>query len=117
MSIFQKCVLCSTMLMVMFVGAHQANAVELLSPSNTFRIPPAGTIATYQCKGGKAKTIKYTIETSDRDTLTVKVSGDGKDFGTYRRKTWLMAGTTLFNEIIYKGKVSKGVLGSTTLQL
>ena len=115
MPIFQKCTLCSAMLMVMFLGAHQANAVELLSPSNTFRIPPAGTVATYQCEGGKAKTIKYAIETSDRDTLTVKVSGDGKEFGTYRRMAWQMAGTTLFNEMIYKGKVSKGVIGSTNL--
>ena len=94
----------------------QANVVELLSPtSGTFRIPPAGTVATYQCEGGKAKIIKYAIETSDRYTLTVKVSGDGKEFGTYRRMTWQMAGTTLFNEMMYKGKVSKGVIGSTNL--
>ena len=68
-----------------------------------FNVPPAGTVATYQCNGGEASTVKYAIESVDGDTLTVKVTGDGKDFGTYRRKAWQMVGTTLYEELNYKG--------------
>ena len=80
----------------------QSNVTEQLASSGTFRIPPAGTIATYQCTGGRASTVKYAIESVEGDTLTVKVMGDGEDFGTYRRKAWQMVGTTLYEELKYR---------------
>ena len=49
------------------------------------------------------------LETVEGDALTVKVTGDGKDFGTYRRKAWQIVGTTLYEELIEEGKFFKGV--------
>ncbi len=89
-------------------AAPQPNAEQHLAPGGSFRIPPAGTVATYQCTGGAANTVKYSVESVEGDMLTVKVTGDGKDFGTYRRKAWQMVGTTLYEELIYKGKTYQG---------
>ena len=89
-------------------AAPQPNAEQHLAPGGSFRIPPACTVATYQCTGGAANTVKYSVESVEGDMLTVKVTGDGKDFGTYRRKAWQMVGTTLYEELIYKGKTYQG---------
>ena len=90
-------------------AVSQANGTELLASSGAFRIPPPGTIATYQCKGGNAKTVEYVIDAVDGDTVTVRVTGDGKDHGTFRRKAWQMVGTTLFEESNYRGKPITGI--------
>ncbi len=92
---------------ILFAAPH-ADAAEQLAPGGAFRMPAAGTVATYQCTGGKAKTVEYAIEAVDGDTLTVKVTGDGEDFGTYRRMAWQMVGTTLYEELSHKGTVPKG---------
>ena len=99
---------------ILFAAPH-ADAAEQLAPGGAFRMPAAGTVATYQCTGGKAKTVEYAIEAVDGNTLTVKVTGDGEDFGTYRRKAWQMVGTTLYEELRHKGKASKGDSNFTQL--
>ena len=91
-----------------------STVLEAAQPG-AFRIPPAGTVATYQCDGSGAKTVEYAIEAVEGDMLTVKVTGDGENFGTYRRKAWQMVGTTLYEELTYKGKITKGDSNSTQL--
>ena len=39
--------------------SQPSNVGQLLAPGDAFRIPPAGTVATYQCTGGEAKSVEY----------------------------------------------------------
>ena len=95
-------------LVAAFLVASEAANTQQLAPGGAFRIPPAGTVATYQCNGGKAGIMTYAIEAVEGDTLTVKVKGDGEDFGIYQRKVWQTFGTSLYESVTYRGVSYEG---------
>jgi hypothetical protein len=69
----------------------------------------------YNCSGGEATIVEYLIEAVEDDTLTVKVTGDGKNFGIYHHNNWQMVGTTLYLELNFKGKTFDGSMTEGSL--